>query len=221
MHGESQNGYGLWFLVIVNSFIFIFFAFSFVKPKTKTDWRSLGAFSAFILAMFTEMYGIPLTIYFLSGWLGKTFPGLDFFSHNNGHLWITLFGSEIDPHFHPIHLAANAMIIGGFVLLALAWKVLHAAQSRMELATTGLYSKIRHPQYMGFVAIMLGFLLMWPTILTLIMFPALVFMYHRLARKEEDTMIEEFGSKYMAYKNSVPAYFPKWASVFKRAEEGS
>jgi len=212
MHGES--GYGLWTLVILNSAIFIIFAFSFTKPKSTTDWRSLGAFSAFILALFTEMYGFPLTIYFLSGWLSEKFPGLNIFSHENGHLWSQFLDSNIDPHFHPIHIAANLFIVFGFVLLSSGWKVLHKAQTDHALATTGLYAKIRHPQYVGFVAIMFGFLVMWPTLLTLIMFPILLYMYHYLGKKEEQQMINEFGEQYLKYKKSVPAYIPKWASIF-------
>jgi len=209
MQGSEQSGYGLWFLVILNSAIFIIFAFSFVKPKSKTDWRSLGGFSAFILALFTEMYGFPLTLYFFSGWFSEKFPGLDLFSHNNGHIWSTLLGSEINPHFHPIHLASNVFIILGFVMLSSAWKVLHAAQRDHSLATTGLYSKVRHPQYIGFVAIMFGFLLMWPTLLTLAMFPILLYMYYRLGKSEEKAMINEFGQAYIDYKKRVPAYIPK------------
>ena len=212
MHGES--GYGLWTLVILNSAIFIIFAFSFTKPKSVTDWRSLGAFSAFILALFTEMYGFPLTIYFISGWLSKKFPGLNIFSHENGHLWHAFIGSDIDPHFHPIHIAANLFIVLGFVMLSSGWKVLHAAQKSHTLATTGLYSKVRHPQYVGFVSIMFGFLLMWPTLFTLLMFPVLLYMYHRLGKKEEELMIEEFGEQYLQYKKEVPAYIPKWSKIF-------
>ncbi|MCB0362319.1 MAG: isoprenylcysteine carboxylmethyltransferase family protein [Bdellovibrionales bacterium] len=218
MHGNEQSGYGLWMLVILNSAIFIIFAFSFAKPKSKTDWRSLGAFSAFILALFTEMYGFPLTIYFLSGWLGEKFPGLNLFSHNNGHLWTTLLGSEIDPHFHPIHIAANILIVLGFWVLASAWKILHAAQQSHQLATTGIYSKIRHPQYIGFVAIMLGFLLMWPTLLTLIMFPILLYMYYRLAKKEERDMEAEFGQKYRQYIKQTPRFIPHFKEVFNEQQ---
>ena len=90
--------YGLWSMVILNSAIFIFFAFSFVKPKSSTDWRSLGVFSAFIVALFTEMYGFPLTIYFLSGWLAETYPEVNFFAHENGHLLHTFFGFKGDAH---------------------------------------------------------------------------------------------------------------------------
>jgi protein-S-isoprenylcysteine O-methyltransferase Ste14 len=216
MHGSEQSGYGLWFLVILNSAIFIIFAFSFVKPKSKTDWRSLGGFSAFILALFTEMYGFPLTLYFFSGWFSKKFPGLDVFSHNNGHIWSTLLGSEIDPHFHPIHLLSNVFIIAGFVMLSSAWKVLHAAQKDHSLATTGLYAKVRHPQYIGFVAIMFGFLLMWPTLLTIAMFPVLLYMYRRLGKSEENAMIKEFGQDYLDYKKRVPAYIPKLESLMSK-----
>jgi len=216
MHNAAESAYGLWFLVLLNSAIFIIFAFSFTKPKSKTDWRSFGAFSAFIVALFTEMYGFPLTIYFMSGWLSEKFPALDIFSHESGHLWSAFIDSDIDPHFHPIHLAANLFIVIGFVLLSSAWKVLHSAQVTGTLATTGLYAKVRHPQYIGFVAIMFGFLVMWPTLLTIFMFPILLYMYHRLGKSEEKNMIKEFGQKYLDYQKSTPAYIPKWESLFNK-----
>ena len=87
-----MSGYGLWLLAFVNAAIFIFFAFSFFKPRTKRDWRSFGAFSAFIVALFAEMYGFPLTIYFLSGWLQSHYPGVDWFTHDAGHLLEKMFG---------------------------------------------------------------------------------------------------------------------------------
>lgn len=218
MHTGTEQAYGLWFLVLLNSAIFIIFAFSFTKPQSKTDWRSLGAFSAFILALFTEMYGFPLTLYFLSGWLSQKYPGLDVFAHNNGHIWATFLGTDIDPHLHPIHLIANALIIIGFVLLSSAWKVLHAAQSQNKLATTGLYSVVRHPQYIGFMAIMLGFLFMWPTILTILMFPVLLYMYYRLAKSEEKTVIEAFGDEYREYMKRVPGFIPEWGTILQKLQ---
>lgn len=201
--------YGLWSLVIINSLVFIIFAFSFAKPQSRRDWRSFGAFSAFIVALFTEMYGFPLTIYLLSGWLSNRIPGIDPFSHDAGHLLEDLFGWRGNPHFGPFHLVSNILIVAGFFLLSAAWKVLYRAQRRHTLATTGPYAKIRHPQYAGFVMIMFGFLLQWPTIITVIMFPILVYMYVRLARTEEKMAHEEFGGTYAEYANRVPAFFPR------------
>ncbi len=155
--------YGLWSLVIINAAVFIIFAFSFTKPRTARDWRSFGAFSAFVVALFAEMYGFPLTIYLLSGWLSSRYPGVDLFSHNAGHLWETLFGWKGNPHFDPLHILSNVLIFGGFILLSSAWRVLYAAQREHKLATNGLYAHVRHPQYVGFVLIMLGFLLQWPS----------------------------------------------------------
>jgi len=204
--------YGLWFLVIINSLVFIIFAFSFTHPRTSRDWRSFGAFSAFLVALFTEMYGFPLTIYLLSGWLQRRYPGVDWFSHDAGHLLEVLFGWRGSPHFGPFHLLSAIFIGGGFILLANAWKVLYAAQRSHTLATTGPYARVRHPQYIGFVLIMFGFLLQWPTILTLVMFPVLVTMYVRLARREEREVMAEFGDAYARYAAGTPAWLPRVGS---------
>jgi protein-S-isoprenylcysteine O-methyltransferase Ste14 len=206
---HEQESYGLWVLVILNSAIFIFFAFSFTKPKTRQDWRSLGAFSAFIVALFTEMYGFPLTIYFLSGWLAEKYPGVDFLAHENGHLLHTLFGFEGNAHFDPLHIASNVLIVLGFFLLASAWRILHMAQQVGALATSGWYSRMRHPQYVAFILIMFGFLLQWPTLPTLIMFPILVVVYMRLAKREEQIALAEFGDEYVSYSQCTPAYIPR------------
>jgi methanethiol S-methyltransferase len=214
---EAVPAYGLWWLVIINSLVFIAFALSFARPRTKRDWRSFGAFSAFIVALFTEMYGFPLTIYLLSGWLASRFPGVDFMTHDAGHLLETMFGWRANPHFGPFHLLSLAFMLGGFWLLASAWKVLYRAQRSGRLAATGPYAHVRHPQYGGFVMIMFGFLLQWPTLITLAMFPILVYMYARLAKREERDVVAEFGDEYLEYAARTPAFFPRLRAA--RGEE--
>ncbi len=205
---HDAPAYGLWSLVILNSAVFIIFAFSFAKPATKRDWRSFSAFSAFVVALFAEMYGFPLTIYLLSGWLQTKYPRLNLFSHDAGHLWETLLGFKGNPHLNPIHLLSNVLIAAGFILLASAWRVLYAAQRERHLAVTGPYAHLRHPQYLAFIMIMLGFLVQWPTLLTLLMFPVLVVMYVKLARREEREAADAFGDGWSAYAARTPAFFP-------------
>ncbi len=208
-HAQNAPAYGLWGLAILNAVIFIGFAFSFFRPQTKADWRSFGAFSAFLVALFVEMYGFPLTIYLFSGWLQSRYPGIDWFSHDAGHLLEELFGWKANPHFGPFHILSFAFIGGGFMLISAGWKALYAAQRQHRLAVTGIYALIRHPQYAGFVLIMFGFLLQWPTLLTLAMFPVLTFMYLRLARVEERKALAEFGDAYRRYMQEVPGFIPR------------
>jgi len=215
MNSELPN-YGLWGLVVLNSAIFIFFAFSFFKPQTKRDWRSFGAFSAFLVALFTEMYGFPLTIYFLSGWLQSQYPDVNWLAHDSGHLLEMLFGWQGSPHFGPFHLLSTVFIGGGFYLIAAGWRTLYAAQKAGNLATTGLYAYIRHPQYVGFVLIMSGFLLQWPTLLTLAMFPVLLWMYSRLSISEERETEKMFGDAWRNYANKTPRFFPRLRRVGRK-----
>jgi protein-S-isoprenylcysteine O-methyltransferase Ste14 len=206
-HGAPE--YGLWSLVVINVAVFGIFAYSFVRPRTARDWRSLGAFTGFLVALFAEMYGFPLTIYLLSGWLQRRYPGLDLLSHDAGHLWQTVLGWRGNPHLNPLHLFSSALIAGGFILLARSWPVLYAAQQRRQLATTGPYAYVRHPQYAAFIVIMLGFLLQWPTLLTLVMFPILTWAYVQLAAREEREVREEFGEAYARYAAVTPGFVPR------------
>jgi len=204
----NENGYGLWALVIFNSLLFIVFAASFFHPKSKRDWRALGGFSAFVVALFTEMYGYPLTVYLLTGPLAGLVPGVNL-SHNAGHLWTDLIGWKGDPHLSPFHLASYAFIVGGFWLIAAAWKVLYASQKQSALATSGPYARIRHPQYLGLILIMVGFLLQWPTLATLVMFPVLLVIYRRLALHEENDVRDDFGPAWDAYAAATPRFVPR------------
>ncbi|GMB01561.1 isoprenylcysteine carboxyl methyltransferase [Pelosinus sp. IPA-1] len=204
-----MSDYGLWPIVVINSLIFIIFAFSFTRPRSGRDWRSFGTFSAFIVALFAEMYGFPLSIYLLSGWLGSHYPQINLYSHDAGHLWYTLLGLVGDPHHNPIHELSNWFIFGGLIFLGFTWRFLHSAQRRGVIAISGPYAYVRHPQYIAFIVILFGFLLQWPTLLTLAMFPILVRMYIWLARQEEREAMEQFGEDYAAYAAVTPRFFPR------------
>ena len=206
--------YGNWLLVFLNIGIFLYFLKSSFKPRTKTDWRTYHSFIAFIVALFAEMYGFPLTIYVLTAVFGKRL-GLDF-THDNGHLLNTLLGIKGDPHFSALHIISYGLIIGGFSLLANAWEVLYKSQKKQNLATSGIYAYIRHPQYLAFTLIIFGFLVQWPTLITLLMAPFLIWRYVRLARLEEMEMREQFGISYIRYQKQTAAFLPSIKQILQK-----
>lgn len=214
----NDYGYGLWPLVVLDTAVVLIFAASFFHPRTGSDWRAFGVFSAFIVALFTEMYGVPLTIYLLSSWLGSSLFGLNL-SHSGGHLWNDLVGWSGDPHLSPFHLASYVLIAGGFWLMAVAWGHLYSAQKQGRMATEGPYARLRHPQYLGFILIIVGFLLQWPTIPTLLMFPVLLLVYRRLAVREDREVRERFGTAWDSYAGHTPRFIPRrpWSEPRARA----
>ena len=166
----------------------------------------MGAFSAFVVALFTEMYGFPLTIYILTSALGSQYPVLNPFTHINGHLWVALAGGSTTV-WVIVMLVSNVAMFGGLFIMGKAWKQIHRAGG--ELITTGLYRRVRHPQYSALFLITVGMFIQWPTLVTAAMWPVLMFMYYRLSRREEKEMEERFGDKYISYSRRVPMFFPR------------
>jgi protein-S-isoprenylcysteine O-methyltransferase Ste14 len=168
----------------------------------------MGAFTAFLVALFTEMYGVPLTVYLLSSWLGSRFPALQA-THSGGHLWNDLAGWDGDPHLSPFHLTGYLAIGGGFWLISAAWQVLWEATRTGRLATTGPYARIRHPQYTGFLLINDGVPAAMADHPDAGRFPALVWVYRRLATAEEREVAGRLGPAWTAWAARTPRFLPR------------
>ena len=212
---NNQYGYGFWPAVIANVMLILFFALGFLAPRKKWEWRSLGVFTGFLVALFSEMYGFPLTIYILTSILGSRYPVLNPFSHMNGHLLLVFLGGGAMTNFI-LHIVSNGLWIMGIVIMGIGWKKIHSAKG--NLVTDGIYSVIRHPQYVGLFLVSIGLMIQWPTLVTLLLWPVMFIVYYRLALREERRMIEVFGDRYLEYKKRVPAFFPRVWPKRKRAE---
>ena len=193
--------YGVWGVAITSIVFFTVFALSFFFPQKRREWHALGLFEGFIIALYTEMYGFPLTIYILSSFLGIKIP----FIHFKGHLWATLFGLGDKGALVEMGIGTSVMLVG-MSLVAIGWHKIHKGQDK--LVTDGIYGIIRHPQYLGFILITTGMLIHWPTLPTVAMFPILVGVYLHLAKREEETLMRQFGTEYLRYKQATPAFIP-------------
>lgn len=208
MHGQNIYAYGMWTVVVFNILLVLGFALSFLRPQGGVEWRTMGVFIGFIVALFTEMYGLPLTIYFLSQAMGTAYPVLNPFSHAHGHLWLVLLGlADSGLAMTLLHLISNGIIFFGFYLLYKGWTLIYRSQGK--LVTEGIYARIRHPQYASLFLITVGFLIQWPTLVTLLLWPIMIFAYYRLAMREEASVGRQFPEAYARYKARVPAFFPR------------
>ena len=212
---DGSFAYGMWIAAMFSTGLFLVFLLSFLPPRGRVEWRNMGLVTAFLVALFTEMYGFPLTIYLLTGWLGKAYPVLQPFSHKYGHLWVVLLGGS-NWAWAAVMALSLALQFAGYVLLSKGWRLMHG--SRGGLVTAGVYAYARHPQYTGLLLFILGFLVQWPTLATVLMAPLLALAYARLARSEELTMLARFGETYRLYARRTPMFFPpryKWAAMLR------
>lgn len=203
MHNQGY-AYGAWGMVITVVLVSLFFVFRFIPMQTRLGKRSGGALIAFIIALFTEMYGFPLTIYLLSHWMGWKIP-LD---HISGHLLGDLITSlGLGNGWAIVMIVSNVLLVLGIWLIMTGWEQVY--QSEGEMVTDGLYARMRHPQYTGIFVVTLAFMVQWPTLTTLILWPFVIGMYYRLARREEKDALNEFGDAYRQYMARTPMFVPK------------
>lgn len=194
-------GFALVFIVVVSWLLYRYLA-----PQSWKEWSRAGVVQAFIIAFYAEMYGFPLTIYFLA-----RFFGLDLEWGRGGNLWAQLTGNEAA---HVIAMMIGYTIVfSGAGMVAEGWRRIHHARNEGKLMTDGIYSRIRHPQYTGLFLIVFGEgIVHWPTIFSVAAFPIIIFAYTILARKEEQKMLKQFGDEYREYRDRVPMFIPRFQS---------
>lgn len=208
---QGQLG-GAWGITLFMIILVSWIAYKYLAPRKFREWRNFGLIQAFIVALYAEMYGFPLTIYILTAFFDFDIPWI----HIKGHLWSSLLGLG-DTGAIIEMIVGLTFVFAGLSLIIRGWKQIYEARNEDRLVMDGLYRYMRHPQYTGIYIALFGQIIHWPTIPTLVLFPFIVWAYYRLARREEREMIERFGDKYREYMGKVPMFFPgkdRWRGVF-------
>ena len=188
---------------VILNFVLLAIFVLLIGFRKKLTRLPASIYVAFIVALYIEMYGFPLTMYFFTWAFG---------SGQVATLWYLLTAIIGEETFFSVFMGAivpvsNVIIITGMLLVIFGWTKIFRAKD--QLITTGIYSYVRHPQYLGFLLITLGMNVLWVTFSTLALWPVLAFLYYRLAKEEDNQNEEKFGEEFMKYKNDVPMFFPK------------
>ena len=195
---------GAWGIALIVIVVASWFLYRYLAPKTWREWASAGVIQAFIIALYAEMYGFPLTIYLLVRFFG--IDQTDF----NANLWSTLLGYG-ETGMMISMILGYVLLFAGFGIFMEGWRELHRARQENRLVTDRLYGLVRHPQYTGlFIALFGEGIVHWPTIFSVALFPIIVLSYFLLARSEERKVVEQFGDEYRAYRTRVPMFIPRW-----------
>jgi protein-S-isoprenylcysteine O-methyltransferase Ste14 len=201
---ESINHSGTWGLAIIVIVLLSWFFYRYFAPKNWREWAGAGAVQAFIIALYAEMYGFPLTIYLL-----VRFFGLDS-EYVSASLWSSLVGLGETGMFISM-LLGYAIAFTGVGMFIQGWRQVYRARKEDRLVTEGLYAYVRHPQYTGlFIALFGEGVVHWPTLFSVGLFPVIVIVYTWLAYREETQMIARFGDAYRVYQRQVPMFIPRW-----------
>jgi protein-S-isoprenylcysteine O-methyltransferase Ste14 len=193
---------GAWIIALFVIVIASWLLYKYLAPKSWREWVGAGLIQGFIIALYAEMYGFPLTIYLMVRFLGIDSGYID------ANLWSTLLGVGQTGMMISM-IFGYILLFTGFGIFIQGWRQLYRAKEENKLVTDGLYGLVRHPQYTGlFIGLFGEGVIHWPTMFSIGLFPVIVIAYVWLAYKEEKIVIKEFGQEYLDYKNRVPAFFP-------------